>query len=169
VDNLRSQLQDQEAEANTAVTKWQDRATVLEGKFSQLEDEFSDSRNVIVSRDATISKLQVEMVVYEQQIEKLKNSLGNSTAKTELAAFREEVRLLHVKLVSEQEARRDESEKFQSELSEEKDRNQEARDEIDSLAKSLDEIGRESEDVVNQWTGAYFPFVSHLCCSIHSF
>jgi chromosome segregation ATPase len=155
IENLKSQSEEQETEADRAITEWQNKSSELEARVLGLQQELNVVKEASATKDSALEELQAEVIMHKKEIEAIKESNETDTTKTELAASRAENKLLNDKLAAEEGARRVEAQKFQSELASEKMRHQEARDEIEAFTNSFDELRIESENVVNQWTGTY--------------
>jgi chromosome segregation ATPase len=155
IESLKSQLEEQEIEGDRAITEWQNNSSELEARVLSLQEELNVVQEASATKDSTLEELQGEVIMHRKAIEAIKELNETDTSKTELAASRAENELLNDKLADAEEARRVEAQKFQSELADEKMRHQEARDEIEALTSSFDELRTESENVVNQWTGTY--------------
>jgi chromosome segregation ATPase len=69
VESLESQLQDQEVEANKAISEWQDRSSELEAKILSLERDLSSSQEALADREKNIQNLQGldDQLAYDQE------------------------------------------------------------------------------------------------------
>jgi chromosome segregation ATPase len=126
VKDLQRQLLEQEQEADSAISQWQENCSELDAKCSKLESQYENveegsTHNVekLADRDWTIEQLQSEVESYQG---KLDGSKASS---------------------------RVEKEYLEEELAVERGRHAEARDEIESLEEARDE----SEKVITQWKG----------------
>eukprot|EP00980_Cylindrotheca_fusiformis_P000848 scaffold221_cov120-Cylindrotheca_fusiformis.AAC.9 len=155
IESLQTQSQENEAKTRRVITELQTRSSELEAAMSKVTKELDESRDTIVAKDDKIEKIQTDVAMFKSEIKALKESSESDNTRAELAASRAENELLNEKLSAEEKARRLEAEKFNRELATEKMRYQEARDEIEALSNSFDELRTESESVVTQWTGTW--------------
>jgi len=154
---LEHQLKEQEQEACDAIEQWQTTCSDLETKCATLEVDIKNSRETMSTRGWSIEQLRSCNESYSLQIKKLKTAslIVESSVKADLVSASSEIPRLEGVLEAERKNRVDEHVQLQAELKAEKERNSEARHEIDTLSSSLKEIEIESEDTLNQWTGTY--------------
>ncbi|CAJ1953476.1 unnamed protein product [Cylindrotheca closterium] len=166
LSGLQEATQKDASESDSKLAEYEDKIFALEAdieskieSMSNLKDDVAEKSealsrqelelealgNEIAKQKTEIEDLENEILSKTEEIEGLKQSSGHSMAKTELVASRAENELLNEKLQLEQEARKSEAEQFEEALAAESSKLQEARDEVEDIRK-------ESEDVVNQWT-----------------
>lgn len=155
IESLEVQSQEHAGETERVITELQMKCSNVEATVSSLQTELNARDKALAAKDGAIEDCQADIDMYRKEIEALKETNAIDTAKTELAASRAENELLNDKLTVEQAGRVREAEKYEGELATEKLRYQEARDEIEALTLSFDELRSESENVVNQWTGTF--------------
>lgn len=151
---LEDQLKEQEQEALDAVDQWQSACSALEMKCADLELVVEANHETISTSQCSIGELRSSNESFRSQIEKLKAApiILESSLTENLASAKAEIS----RLLEEQEVKRA---KWSDELQGEKERNVEARDEIEKLSSSLEEINTDSTDTLRQWTGMYYLYV----------
>lgn len=154
---LEEQLKEQEQEACDAITQWQATCSDLEVKCSKMEIEVKNSCEMISVRNWSIEQLISRNANYCVHIKQLKlSSLKvESSAKTDLLDATSVIARFAEAREAERNNRTNEREQLQAEISGEKEKNNKARDEIETLTSSLEEINIGSENTLNQWTGTY--------------
>jgi DNA repair exonuclease SbcCD ATPase subunit len=152
---LEDQLKEQEQEACDAIAQWQVTCSDLEMKCSNLEFEVKNSRETVSIRSWSIEQLMSRNDSYCAHIKQLKSASlkFESSVNANLFSATTEIATLNEVLEAERKNRADERKQLQAKIAGEKENNHEARDEIETLTSSLEEIKIESEDTLNRWTG----------------
>ena len=151
---LEDQLKEQENEACDAIALWQVTCSDFEMKCSNLEFEVKNSRETVSIRNWSIEQLMSRNDSYCAHIKQL-NSASlkfESSVNANLFSATTEIATLNEVLEVERKNKADEHEQLQAKITVEREYNHEARDEIETLTSSLEEIKIESEDTLNQWT-----------------
>lgn len=167
LEGLRSQLDEQGREAESAISSWQDKNSKLQLLCNDLESRLSAKEEELLEKISSIEGLTAQ----------LEDTALKSNTQDELeSSVREyiaENAKLHADIESQKEARRGERERLEAQLADERGRHAEARDEIDELSKVVEQMRNDSEDVVNQWTGKCHDVLeilsfeySNLTCSL---
>jgi len=154
---LEDQLKEQEQEACDAITQWQTSYSDLEVKCSNMENKVQNSCEAISIRNWSIEQLTSRNANYCTHIKQLKlSSLKvESSAKTDLLDATSAIARFTEAREAERNNRTNEREQLQAEISGEKEKNHEARDEIETLTSSLEEMKLESENTLSRWTARY--------------
>jgi len=152
---LEDQLNEQEQEACDAIAQWQVTCSDLEMKCSNLEFEVKNSREMVSIRNWSIEQLMSRNDSYCAHIKQLKSASlkFESSFNANLFSATTEIARLNEALEAECNNRADEREQLQAKIAGEKEKNHEARDEIETLTSSLEEMKIESEDTLSQWAG----------------
>jgi chromosome segregation ATPase len=152
---LEDQLKEQEQEACDAIAQWQITCSDLEMKSSNLEFEVKNSRETVSTRNWSIEQLMSRNDSYCAHINQLKSASlkFESSVNANLFSATTEIAILNDVLEAERKNRADEREHLQAKIAGDKENNQKARDEIETLTSSLEKMKTESEDTLNQWTG----------------
>ncbi len=162
VKGLQGELEEQEREANEAISQWQENCSDLETKCDELVSELTQSSETIASRDWTIEQLKAENETFHVQIQKIKEASHlKTTIENDLVEATSEISRLTEVLENERQKRLDDHENLTADLAEERGRHAEAREEIETLTSALEEMKSESENIVNQWTRKYVVLVLH--------
>jgi len=136
-----------------AISKWEDTCSGLEARQTALEDELTHNGEIIANRDWTIEQLKAKNEKQQTEVEELRMAAEvKPEIEDDLVEATCEISRLTELLESERQLRIEDREELQAELSQERGRHKEARDEIEALTSSLEEIKSESEEVVNQWS-----------------
>jgi len=157
IAELEDQLKEQEQEAVDAIDQWQTTCTDLETKCANLENNFQNSLETISAQNWSLEQLKSRNENYCTQMQKLKNASERveSSLSVELFEAKSEISRLAKTLEGQNENLIGQSAQLQAELEAEKGKYCEARDEIDSLTATLEEIKFESVSTMNQWTERY--------------
>jgi len=154
---LEDQLYEQEQEAIDAIQQWQSTCSDLETKCANLENGFQNSLETISARNWSIEQLKScnENHCIEIRNFKMTSQTIESLLKAELAVAKSEISRLVEASEGENQNFVCERAQLHAELKAEKERNCEARDEVETLSSKLEEIQVESEHSLNQWIERY--------------
>ncbi len=156
VCSMEQQLRDKEEKTTKVLTEAERSCSALEARCNKLENEIATSRDTIAMREWAIEQLMSGNELYCTKIEELKsNTHSMYSMEAAIASATAEITRLGVVLESERQTRVDELGQLQAELADERRQHAEARDEIETISSSLDQIKNESNDIITQWIGRF--------------
>jgi chromosome segregation ATPase len=146
---LEEQLKEQARE----MTKVRAHCSYLESQRSDLEVEIARDRDTVQMLTWTIEQLKSSNQISYVEIEELKSNANSLEA--DLVSAAAEISRLTDRLELERQTRLDEREQLTAELAGERGRHTEARDEIETLSSSLEQIKFDSNEIITQWMGTF--------------
>ena len=157
---LERQLKEQENDAVDAIEEWMKTCSNLEVKCANLELDLKESNETVSTRGWSMEQLKSCSDNYSIHIEKLKTTSQTveSSLRADLATAESAISRLEDALETERKSWMGQHEQLHADLNVEKERNNEAKDEIESLSSSLEEIKNKSKETLNQWTGTFMCF-----------